>query len=295
MNDNNNLNNESVKVEKPKSKVSVLIIVLLVVVLGVAVFFVYDTVLSPSNESENNNSNETNDNDKKDNDNNEEEGNTAAKIDESKPWVYDATYEYDVEPKSYTNSDDETYSMDDIIIPYINLNSTAATKANAEIKNLFIELADFFKEQLEQTKMRWNVADYKFYEDDDILSVIITTEKGGTDISVENYYTYNFDLKTGKLLTYEEIYKYVGFNSNNINEKVGNAITDEMTDTMNSDDYLKGQDFNKYNSESITNYETSISENSIRYFIDADKKLNIVVPLSIPAGRFIFDTIITIK
>jgi len=305
MNDDSNLNNQGVKDEKPKKKVNILIIVLLVVVIGLAGFVAYDKVLSTASDSDDNNSNETNNNDKKDNDNNNDEEGTnndntpVAKIDESKPWVYDATYEYDVNPKSYTTSYGETYSLDDINIPYINLNSTAATKANAEINDLFIELADFFKNQLETYKEWWYVADYKTYSDNDVLSIVVTTIVGGTDVPWERYYTYNFDLKTGKLLTYKEIYQYAGFDSSNLSEKVEKAITDVMTDEMKSfiypDNYPNGTNFTKYNNDSINNYKKSVTDDSIKCFLDKDKKLNIIVTLRIPAGRGNFDTAFVIE
>ena len=60
------------------------------------------------------------------------ENKNSKKIDESKPWVYDADYEKDKQNKNADNY----YKSDDLKVPFININSKDAEKANKEIKNL---------------------------------------------------------------------------------------------------------------------------------------------------------------
>ena len=68
--------------------------------------------------------------------NNAVETKTGKKIDESKPWVYDAEYLKDKEEKVKTNKENSlTFkSTEQIKLPYININSEDARIANDEIK-----------------------------------------------------------------------------------------------------------------------------------------------------------------
>ena len=58
--------------------------------------------------------------------------------------------------------------------------------------------------------------------------------------------------------------------------------------------YPEGTNFDTYNTKSIENYKNSVSNNTLKYFLTDNKKLNIVVSLSVPAGRGEFNTIITV-
>ena len=54
-------------------------------------------------------------------------------------------------------------------------------------------------------------------------------------------------------------------------------------------------DFDTYNKASIQNYRDSVSDDNIKYFINEDEKLNVVVDLEIPADRGTFAVVITIE
>ena len=124
------------------------------------------------------------------------------------------------------------------------------------------------------------------------LSIVLTYGVGATDIVYPEYYTYNIDLKTGNQLSYEELYNIAGLNSSNINSKVEKAITKIIQDKLTDDEKTN---FNTYNDESINNYKNSVSNNTLKYFLSNDGKLNIIVKLSIPVGPGEFDTIITVE
>lgn len=47
--------------------------------------------------------------------------------------------------------------------------------------------------------------------------------------------------------------------------------------------------------ESIDNYKASVNNNTLKYFLSENNKLNVVVKLSIPAGTGELDTIITVE
>ena len=74
-------------------------------------------------------------------------------------------------------------------------------------------------------------------------------------------------------------------------------MKDRLKNFENQEDgsYPNGTNFNTYNTQSINNYKNSVSNNTQKYFLSNDGKLNIIVKLSIPAGTGQLDTIITVE
>ena len=228
-----------------------------------------------------------------------------SKLDNSKDWVYDADYQKNTTADSYSTAL-KTYYAKDIVVPYININSQYAKTSNEEIKNVFDNLIQKYNDGVNNKITYIDNCNYQKNINDDYMSTVLTYGIGGTDIIHQNYYTYNISLKTGNELTYEEAYKIVGIDSNNIETKVESAITNIMKDKLqsfkdpktengNGIDYPDGTNFDTYNNKSIENYKSTLSNKSLKYFISDNKKLNIIVKLSIPAGTGEFDTIITVE
>lgn len=231
----------------------------------------------------------------------QDDDNDELKTDADKELIYDAEYTYEnLEGKEYTTSSTQkTYSLEDIKVPVININSSYATKANNEIKEVFNKLAKQFKDELEGSQTSYGIASYEYYIDTNILSVKIEIEKGSTSTPVYEYYTYNFNLEDGSELSYEEAYEFAGFTSSNIDSKVESAIKKTLEEKMEEFEQLTNNsnnvDFDTYNKASIQNYRDSVSDDNIKYFINEDEKLNVVVDLEIPADRGTFAVVITIE
>ena len=117
VNANNDVSGRNVnKISKARNKnltiVLVVIIILLILAIGVCagLWFAGDTTKIINNKEEVV----------------KEEENTSKKIDETKPWVYDADYSKDKENKIV-----EDYDFNkDVKVPYININSKDAEKVN---------------------------------------------------------------------------------------------------------------------------------------------------------------------
>lgn len=231
------------------------------------------------------------------NEENDVDMNDYYKIDKNRAWIYDAEYEKKVSAEQYSTGSD-TYYAKSIVVPYININSTYATDSNNEIKKVFDMAIEDYNQGVKDEMTYVDECNYKKYLTDDVLSVLVTFGVGATDVVQPNYYTYNFDLKTGEKLSYEDVYQLAGFNSNNIESKVTSAITDVMKEKMSDmsdDNYPEGTNFDYYNNKSMMNYRDSVKNNTLRYFLSNDGKLNVVVKLIIPAGIEEFDTIITVS
>lgn len=221
------------------------------------------------------------------------ENNVISKLDNTKDWVYNAEYEKNVNADSYSTSYN-TYYAKDIVVPFININSSYAILSNNEIKNVFNDAINAYNKGISDKTTYVDKCNYSKYINNDVLSVLLTLGIGATDIVRPNYYIYNIDLKTGDKLSYKDVYSSAGFDSSNINDKVEKAITNVMKEELKGFEYPDGTNFDTYNNESITNYKNSISNGTLKYFLSNDKKLNIIVRLSVPAGLGYSDKIITI-
>lgn len=250
-----------------------------------------DRQASTPNNGSNENHNLQNNNESN-NTSNENENNVISKLYNTKDWVYDAEYEKNVNADSYS-TDYNTYYAKDIVVPFININSSYATISNNEIKNVFNDAIKAYNKGINDKMTYVDKCNYNKYINNDVLSVLLTFGIGATDIVRPNYYIYNIDLKTGEKLSYKDVYTVAGFNSNDINIEVEKTITNVMKERLA--EYHVGTDFDTYNNESITNYKNSVGNNTLKYFLSSKGELNIIVRLSIPAGMGYVDEIITIR
>ena len=74
------------------------------------------------------------------------------KINSSKYWIYDADYEKAVLADSYMVGSWPQY-VENIKVPYINISSTYASKANQEIKNVFDIAIDTYNEGVQDKSL----------------------------------------------------------------------------------------------------------------------------------------------
>lgn len=262
--------------EKKNTGLKVLVITLSVLVVSLLGYIIYDKILNNNKEIETNN----------------EVTNRVSKLDDSKYWVHDANYNLPTTKESYYGGSDHTklIKASDLVVPYININSFDATKKNQEIYKLYEELIAKFNANL-KGEIFFTLVEYQTYISNNVLSIVIRTESAGTDIPLYEYYTYSFNLNTGNLLTYEETYKMVGFTANDIDNETSKAITKALKEIYPSTE----TDFETYNQKSINNYKTSINSDTIRFFVNDNNKLNVIVTLEFPAGRGTADTIITVE
>lgn len=202
-------------------------------------------------------------------------------------YIIDATYPYNVSQTSYTTEFNETYSVKDIVVPYINIDSADARKANEEIKTFAFDSAiSTYKAGLKD-KITYTKVGYKYTLKNDMLYVLVTRTTGGTDIPSAEYYTYCFNTKTGKSLTYVDVYKAAGFTSDNIDVNVSVAISKVVKEKLKDctpSDYAEGENETTYINSAIISYQELKQYGTLDYYLDSNGKLNIVVELQLPAG-----------
>ena len=221
-----------------------------------------------------------------------------AKINEDNEWIYDAEYtKKDLEGKSYKSSvTTETYSLEDIKVPFINIDSEDANEANEELKKLFDQAVKLFEEELDGDQASYVLVSYEKVVNDEYLSVLVKTEVGGEEeIPNSVYYTYNFDMNTGNKLTYDEVYDIVGISEDEIEEKAEEAITEEFKYRFKGLAEGYESDLEEYSEKTVEDYKETVSDETIKYFIDEYEKLNIISNFKIPTGRENYEIIVTIE
>ncbi len=272
--------------EKKPSKIGYVICVLIIIALAIGLGYACYMIGNLNNQLSQINTTSTNTIDI-----NTTKNNSTSKIDETKDWVYDAEYERNVNAESFKLTDlvDEEYFVKDIVVPYININSDDARSANNEIKKEFEEAIRSFNEK---NPSEWS---YKSFINNDILSVIIS-HKGLIELNPTIYHSYNFDLKTGKKLNFEEVCKVVGYDSNNVFLKAEEKISKYLKDNyyQNGDNEGSEWSFAKMNSESELNFEEAVTNETLKFFIGDNNKLNIVVWLRAPVQLMEHNVIIEI-
>lgn len=259
----------------------ILISLLTIAVIGLSGYIVYDKVISKESEK-----------------GITETSNKTIKEDINKELVYDLSYDKKDIEEYYIDDWKEYRFFDDIKFPYINIDSEDAKKANEKLKRIYDEI---IKQYNEISSSEYKIAyykssyDYTIYEN--ILSIVVDVETGATDVPSHTYYSYNIDLDTKKVLSYEELYNRLGcktannkFDNTNLSKIMSEAITLKTRNLFESigwdfengvSDGRKYEDFVK---ENINNYEVSVKENSTVAFIDSKGMLNVVVRLVSGAG-----------
>ena len=206
----------------------------------------------------------------------EQEENTTVNFE-----VKDAEYASDdLKGKSYHSvNENKDVSVKDLVFPYIDCDTEDAKATNDEIKKLYEKYEDMFKETLnsgdEEEQNEYYAAKYDKVVSGDMMSIIISTEVGGAGDTSDLYYGFNFDTKTGKRLSYEEVYKNAGFTEDNIDTKVEESIKKFFGEIKDSD-CPEGMTVQKYIDLNKEKYEQLKKDNKLGYFLNKDKKLNVV-------------------
>ena len=156
---------------KGKTIVLLILVLILVLVLGIC----GGLLLSGNGDTIINNIKQGTENDTE----SKEENKAGKKVDESKPWVYDADYGKDKVEKKITPeySTEIVSSIEKLKVPYININSDYAKQVNSEIEELYEKSYEEFGKKYSGATGYVDL-EYNYYNNDKVLSVVITVRTG---------------------------------------------------------------------------------------------------------------------
>ena len=239
--------NENVVVKKKNKGVIVLLIILIVIVLGLSIYIVYDKVIDKNNVSE-----------KLENVVINKEKKMLLK-EESKDVVYDL----------YNEVKNDQFGEENIRLPYLNIDSKYADIINKEMKVLYDGEKDKSSESI------INAYDYKYFINDNILSLIIKTQ---AEVVSPDYYVYNIDVYSGNSISNLEL-----LNRNNIDFKSFATNLSNIIDPLIRDLYpdyvptiLKWDTLAEYYHLTLSIENCNVN-NSM--FLDSDGNLNVIVKI----------------
>ena len=220
---------------------------------------------------------------------------SSIKIDESVNYITDLTLDTGSLPDSYYNQEeDKTYYLNNLKFPYINIKTDDATSINEEIKKLADQAIQIYTLGVSGGLDRVDESTYSYYVNNNILSIVIIYSVNYNTPSDRGYYTYNFDLTTGNKVDFKKIYTSLGNSEDGINDKVNRAIKKYMDDLDNSTSYSLYNHTQGYTGEdsytaSLTKayetYKESITNNTIKYYIDDSKNIHIITTIMVPIGE----------
>ncbi len=220
-------------------KKKILVFVILILLIGMTV------VLTGCGEKQENNIQE----EQKAN----EESNKIAKIDESKEIVYSAYKE------NFKSPLDDTVTTD---VPAFNINTEEIKNLNAEILN---------KYKTDEADMSSSNTSYKYYENDNIVSVVIL--KSITESSFEEYDVYNVDKSTGKQLSKDEVISNKNLEKENYEETILNQMkkicSESYQDVTGADEFIKEANVKTTSKDNCSLEKTKpyIGENGALHYI----------------------------
>ncbi len=212
------------------------------------------------------------------------------KVVENRGYTYDAQYTAEKKVENeYEASDGNSYSISDIRVPFINMNSEDAETYNSKIEELYQGFVNEFKVCSENKNSFIKVA-YETYTTSNIISIFMVAQRGKEGKITEEYFSYNFDALSGEIIDYEQACRIAGIQ--NIDESVSKAISSledfdeyilddkridkELIDARNGEiDYCKSLIY--------AYYQDDLSNNRLVYFLDNNLKLNIVINVVLPA------------
>ena len=179
-----------------------------------------------------------------------------------------------------------TQYLEDLRVPYINIKTEVAQKVNEQIKNLYLEYALSFDTNAkivndkEDLPVARHILTYQTYIHQDILSVIIIYDKEATSNWNLQYMTYNFDLKTGNVLSYEGLLSRLGYEKETaqteLEELIGEKIKSLWTEYQIK---LPVSEQERFILEAKESLQESIASKKVLMFVK-DGNLNVLERIS---------------
>lgn len=205
------------------------------------------------------------------------------KGDKEEKYVKDAEYSFPVSKNSYTTVWGDVYRVEQYKAPYISFDSEDARIANREIKDLFEKIMGVFEMGIQDGISYIKTFRYKTYLNDHIVSLVLETSYTEMGTSVNRNYTYNFDVTTGKKVNYKTVYSEAGYDESTIYDKAIESIDRAFIRWYQENNIEENEEYHQQlKEETFRSYDADVANQSLGYYLDSNKKLNILFQLWVP-------------
>lgn len=278
--ENNNIQDNSNKKKMIAIIVGIIVVALIAIVVVLLLNRESTTSTSGGSNTNSNSLNNTNTNTNVNSNTNSTSNSNGTK----KDYVVDADY---VNVQYKNQHEDTTIAIkgEQIKVPFINFDTPDATQVNQEIKTLYTEYEENIKSSMKCTDDNlcgsYSIG-YKTYTWEDTISVVVEMISSGASMPVPDYLVYTFDIKTGKLLTLNDLLSKKGMTKEQLIEKTMTsvkqfAMSEDYKDSGILENVSEIESFIKKNMDLS---QTKITEESgVAYFIDEKGNFNIVTTL----------------
>lgn len=223
------------------------------------------------------------------------------KIVDAKSYIYDAQYSVEnLKIEEYQTNDGTSHSASDIVVPFVNMVSDDADDVNNEIQSLYENYMNEYK-VCSENKNSFIKVNYETFTTANIISVLITVQRGNENEETNEYVTYNFDAIDGVKLTYSQTYELVGIKD--IEEKVKNVISnlEDFEEYELNESYpeevreARDKELEDCKNKIYTYYQQDLLNNHIAYYLDRNLKFNIAINVVLPAEGGEYSKIVVVE
>ena len=200
-------------------------------------------------------------------------GDQAKKADPARGWIYDAEYEAGFDADSFTARDGTHIDAHkDLIVPFINIDSADAARANDEIKSIYFDLADAFNYDC-QEKIWWEKSSYTAYQYENTVSAMLKLTYGGTAEEDASHYGYCFDVKDGHRLSFAEAIRLLNYSEGDVIAKLSDAAAGKLKSFVDPSAY--DADYR----DTVDQLKRDVAGGSLQYVITSSGELGVVIVL----------------
>lgn len=288
---------------KKSNKLLIGIIIILLIIIGCLIFIILKPDVLKFNKTKELKIEEKEKNSKKE---------KSIKLDNNKEYVYKAEYKYDNKYTEYNRGyeTDETintidrYGIDvkvrygteylsDLSVPYINIDSEYAKKVNKDLENMYTTKAKEFDQCAQDAEGHDKVScslvlTYKVFENKDVLSVVVIDSTQATSAWLFNYNIYNFDLKTGNELTFDNYLKKYNYTKEDFLSKAKEKIHSKMKELWTTGSVIIDLDNACYDNETGSSascydkadvvFDKQVEEGTVKYLVTDNKPSIFAIP-----------------
>lgn len=183
--------------------------------------------------------------------------------------------EYDKENKIQVLADkeiirDADYSEGNVVVPYINIDSSEVDEINNFLKDKAEELRSWEFDEINGEKFFIDNSSYTYYLDEKILSILFVVHSSEGD-GCDWYYSYNIDLENNKVLDTRDVIDKIM--DSDRRKKVDEKFLQELNK------YLKNSGLEDYKEKAVEQYMIALDSAEIEIYVNDKKKIEMIIPL----------------
>lgn len=186
-------------------------------------------------------------------------------------------------PEEY-KVDGITYRLSSIEVPYVTISSDYAKTINSELKKVYDEAIEVYKNGTTNGRAYVDKFSYVYHINGDILSILLETAYGETDVPYSTFYVYNINVKDGSKVEEKDIAKYLNISEDKLKDEIWESIEKYIGENK--------AEFGGQEEEMKTQTKTFFDNGEYQAFLGENSALVAIAKFAIPAGRgYFFDAV----